>query len=172
MRLPRVGRVLPHADFKRNVFLRFAMSSLVDVWLRRVLLRRWGATLADTAYLSPGSYFNGSDFAIGDGCFLNHGCYIDTYAPVRLGRNVWIGQRTTILTATHDLGDASQRAGTPHGKPVVIEDGCWIGASVTVCPGCIIGPGCVIAAGAVVAHDCDANGLYGGVPAQRLRDLQ
>ena len=30
-----------------------------------------------------------------------------------------------------------------------------------------IAPGCVIAAGAVVNRDCDANGLYGGVPAWR-----
>ncbi|WP_372495087.1 acyltransferase [Nocardioides pinisoli] len=50
-------------------------------------------------------------------------------------------------------------------------NGAWIGAAVTVLPGVTIGPGCVVAAGSVVTADCQANGLYAGVPARRIRDL-
>lgn len=56
--------------------------------------------------------------------------------------------------------------------PIRIEDGCWIGANVTILPGVTIKAGTVIAAGAVVIHDCDENALYGGVPAKKIRDLQ
>lgn len=52
-----------------------------------------------------------------------------------------------------------------------MEDGCWLGGNVTVLPGVTIGRGCVIAAGAVVTKSCDPNGLYAGVPARRIRDL-
>lgn len=38
-------------------------------------------------------------------------------------------------------------------------------------PGVTVGKGCVVAAGAVVAADCAPNGLYGGVPARRIKDL-
>jgi maltose O-acetyltransferase len=169
--LRRLGRLLPHQDLARNLFLRFVMSSFVNVWLRRVLLRKWGAELGETAYIQPGSFFYSPNFEIGEGSFLNYGAWLDSYSRISIGRDVWIGQRTTVLTATHELGGEGRRAGTPTGIPVSIGDGCWIGACVTVCPGVTIGSGCVIAAGAVVAQDCESNGFYAGVPAVRKRDL-
>ena len=38
-------------------------------------------------------------------------------------------------------------------------------------PGVTIGEGCIVAAGAVVTKDCESHGLYAGVPARRIRDL-
>jgi maltose O-acetyltransferase len=43
--------------------------------------------------------------------------------------------------------------------------------NVTVLPGVTVGAGCVIAAGAVVASDLQPNGLYGGVPAKLIQEL-
>ncbi|HEX3960838.1 MAG TPA: DapH/DapD/GlmU-related protein [Trebonia sp.] len=83
----------------------------------------------------------------------------------------WIGTRCTILTQTHEIGDAGRRAAGSVDKPVAIGAGCWLGTGVTVLPGVSIGPGCVIAAGAVVTRDCEPDGLYAGVPAVRKRDL-
>ena len=34
--------------------------------------------------------------------------------------------------------------------PIVVHDGCWIGANSTILPGTVIEKGCVIAAGSVV----------------------
>ncbi len=52
-----------------------------------------------------------------------------------------------------------------------IGEGAWVGAGAMLLPGVTIGPGCVIAAGAVVSSDCEPDGLYGGVPAERIRYL-
>ena len=52
-----------------------------------------------------------------------------------------------------------------------IGKGCWIGANALIRPGVDIAAGRVIAAGAVVVKNCDANGLYAGVPARRVKDL-
>jgi maltose O-acetyltransferase len=54
---------------------------------------------------------------------------------------------------------------------VSVGNGSWLGTGVTVLPGVTIGEGCVIAAGAVVTADCAPDGLYAGVPARRIRDL-
>ncbi len=35
----------------------------------------------------------------------------------------------------------------------------------------IIGQGCIVASGAVVTRDCAEHGLYGGIPAKRIKDL-
>jgi maltose O-acetyltransferase len=38
-------------------------------------------------------------------------------------------------------------------------------------PGVTIGDGCTIASGAVVTRDCEPDGMYAGVPARRVKDL-
>lgn len=82
------------------------------------------------------------------------------------------GPNVLIFTGTHDIGPASCRAVHPAKfAPVVIGNGCWLGAGVIVHAGLTIGAGCVIASGAVVTADCEPNGLYAGVPAVRKREL-
>lgn len=70
------------------------------------------------------------------------------------------------------MGSSERRAGAGWAKPIHIEDGCWIGARVTVLGGVRIGRGSVVAAGAVVTRDVPENCLVGGVPARLLRQLE
>ncbi|WP_308493924.1 acyltransferase [Microbacterium terrisoli] len=77
-----------------------------------------------------------------------------------------------FVTATHVVGDATRRAAAATSAPIVVGDGVWIGARAIILPGVSIGDGCVIAAGAVVARDCEPHGLYGGVPAMRIRSYE
>lgn len=72
---------------------------------------------------------------------------------------------------THEIGDSRKRAGKPIGKDIVIKNGSWIGARVTILPGVTVGEGCIIAAGSVVTKDCLPNTMYGGVPAKFIKSL-
>ena len=112
-----------------------------------------------------------SRLRIGARCMLNAPLFIDLNDRVELGDEVSIGHHTTIITSTHLVGAAFRRAGVFQTAPVVIEDGCWLGAHVTVLPGVTIGRGAVVAAGAVVTGDVAANTMVGGVPARPLRPL-
>lgn len=85
---------------------------------------------------------------------------------------MWLASGCLILTATHDIGEPSQRAGTWRADRIAIDDGAWLGAATKVLPGVSIGAGWVIAAGSVVTTDCAPNGLYAGVPAVRKSDLR
>ena len=76
-----------------------------------------------------------------------------------------------IITDDHEIGPPWHRCGDRVARPVVIEDGVWIGARVTLLPGVTIGRGSVVAAGAVVNKDVPPNTLVGGVPARILRTL-
>lgn len=58
-----------------------------------------------------------------------------------------------------------------YAKPVHIGDDCWLGASVTVCPGVTIGNNCVIGAGSVVTRDIPANSFAAGVPCRVIREI-
>ncbi len=140
---------------------------------RPALLRLTGHKSIGKTYINPMCTFAGFGTRIGDGSFVNYGSYFDDSAPVTIGKNVGIGPLCTFLTGSHHLGPADHRiSGGGKHQPITVEDGCWIGGRVTVLPGVTIGRGCVIAAGAVVTKDCAPNGLYAGVPARRIKDLQ
>jgi maltose O-acetyltransferase len=127
--------------------------------------------LARTADVSANCFFGSADVAIGERSYLNQRVYIEASARVEIGEDVAIGPDVMLVTSTHRLGDSQRRWGALEAQPIVIGDGCWLGARVTVLPGVTIGHGCIIAAGAVVASDCGSDGLYGGTPARLKRDL-
>lgn len=108
---------------------------------------------------------------IGDNVFINSGCLIRP--NVRIGNCVSVGQQVAFISDTHDIGSTFRRASETSSRfdPIEIGDGCWIGARATILGGVSIGRGCVIAAGSCVISNCEANGLYAGVPAKRIRDL-
>lgn len=53
-------------------------------------------------------------------------------------------------------------------KPVVIQDDCWLGINVVVCPGVKIGKGSVVGANSVVVSDIPPYSVYAGVPAKEI----
>ena len=94
-------------------------------------------------------------------------------AQIIIHDNVTIGFENVFVTTSHNLGNGDQRADFRdyYCAPIEIEEGVWITTNCTILPGVHIGKGCVIAAGAVVTKDCEANNLYGGVPAVKLKRL-
>jgi acetyltransferase-like isoleucine patch superfamily enzyme len=56
-------------------------------------------------------------------------------------------------------------------RPVVVEDGAWIGMAALILPGVRIGAGAVVSAGAVVTSDVPPDTLVAGNPAAVVRSL-
>jgi maltose O-acetyltransferase len=87
-------------------------------------------------------------------------------AEVTIGRNVSIGPGSALHTATHAIGFASRRMQLPVlARPIVVEDGVWIGMHCLILPGVTIGRGSVVTAGAVVTDSVPPNSLVAGNPA-------
>lgn len=115
---------------------------------------------------------------IGKNVFINRNCNFYNYwnedAIIEIGDNVTIGFNVSLITASHDILDAEQRA--DHNKivckPITIGRGAWIGAHAIILPGVIIGDGAVVAAGAVVADNVSPNTVVGGVPAKIIKSLE
>lgn len=144
---------------------------VVPTVLRAPLLAALGVEVTGSR-IASGSFMGGRHLSVGAGTFVNRECFFDGSAPIRIGRRCAIGFRVSIVTGTHLPGGPERRAGANTAAPVVVGDGTWIGAGAMILPGVTIGEGCVIAAGAVVTKDCDAHGVYAGVPARRVRDLE
>jgi maltose O-acetyltransferase len=147
-----------------------AASILVPTRARWLLLRAYGIRI-DRAAVRERCYFGGPDITIGRAAYVNTGVFFDGTDAVVVGARAHLGMQAMILTGGHDLGPAHCRAGDITPAPVHIEEGAWIGARAVLMPGVRVGAGAVVAAGAVVTSDCGAGGLYGGVPARLLRQL-
>ena len=151
---------------------KFVASSVIPVRVRTRMLNWTGHDIHPTAAINPGQFIGAlTGLTMGPHSQLNYGCFFDLGAPVSIGAYTGLSYGTMVLTCSHELGDHDRRWGAAITAPVVIGDGCWIGAKVIILPGVTIGDGCMIAAGSVVASDCEADGLYGGSPARLLRTL-
>lgn len=147
-----------------------AASSLLPGKLRLRLYRAAGLGI-ETHRVEPGCFFSHPRITIGAGTYVNLQCFFSCWAPIAIGRDCDIASGVAFVTDSHELGPPERRAGDHLLRGITVGDGCWIGTRATILPGVEIGDGCVIAAGAVVTRDCDANGLYAGVPARRVRSL-
>lgn len=154
--------LLPRGAFGR---VRAAIYRLCGVRLQR------GSML-----LGPIELVGGGDvlsrFRVGTGCIINSPFYADVSGEVSIGDRVSIGHHCTIITSSHAIGPSSNRAGPMKPEPVVVEDGCWLGAGVTVLPGVKVGKGSVVGPGSLVAADVPPNKLVGGVPARVIKALE
>jgi maltose O-acetyltransferase len=148
-------------------------SGFVSIPMRAMLLKMFGAKLGKDCCIYEGSAFGRPNkLFLGDGVFINAGCRFDDSADIIIGTNVYIAACVQIITGTHRIGGPTCRAGRHESRPVSIGQGSWIGAAVTILPDVMIGTGCVVAAGSVVTTSLEPNGLYAGVPARRVRDLE
>ncbi|WP_043982293.1 acyltransferase [Priestia megaterium] len=148
-----------------------ASSNFVPNKLRIKIYNFCGMNVQAKAFW-PGSNFSGVNLKVGKGTWINSKCTFDNdIASITIGKNCGIGMEVLFCTSSHEIGDEDKRGGENIKLPIVVGDGCWIGARTTILPGIEIGKGCVIAAGAVVTKNCEPNGLYVGTPARRIKEL-
>jgi maltose O-acetyltransferase len=163
----------------RYLFVQFLVSLLPHNSLSRVrtLLYRLagfqigrGTVIMGKLTLTSGGPFAGM-LTVGTGCHLNAPFYAELNAPIVIGDNVSIGHNVVFITTNHDTSDATYRAGAVSFDGIVLEDGAWIGACVTILPGVTIGKGSLVSAGALVTQSVPVNRLVGGVPARIVKTL-
>jgi hypothetical protein len=53
-------------------------------------------------------------------------------------------------------------------RPIWVQDDCWLGTNVVVCPGVTIGKGSVVGANSVVTHDVMPYSVVAGSPARMI----
>lgn len=108
---------------------------------------------------------------IGSEVFIGKGVIIISRAGVIIGNGVGIAAGCKLITWNHDLNDHSlfvRNMGQIE-KPIVLEDGVWLGYNCVVLPGVTLRRGSVAAAGAVVTQDVPEYTVVGGVPAVEIK---
>lgn len=132
------------------------------------LLRMFGAKIGKGLVIKNEVRIKSPWFlTIGDNCWLGERCWIDNLDRVSIGSNVCISQGAMLLTGNHDY---TQPTMPYRNAPIVIEDGAWIGANSTVCPGVTVHENAILTVGSVATKDMNANGIYQGNPAVLKRE--
>ena len=90
---------------------------------------------------------------------------------------VCIGNHTSIAAQCYiiDMDHGVERNSLIQGQensvaPIHIGKDCWLAANVTVLKGSNIHDGAVIGAKSLVKGNCDAYGIYVGVPARKVKE--
>ena len=120
-----------------------------DTQAREAILRKLMPNRADGVYpQGPIQFDFGTHITMGKGSYANFNFIVLDENRVSIGEDVFIGPNCSILTPIHPL--CYQDRNTFHNKktgsdtnlewsaPVVIENNCWIGGSVTILPGVTI----------------------------------
>lgn len=92
-------------------------------------------------------------------------------------KNTSIAKGITVICQNHkfftpgDMPNCEDWGSNQTCEDVIVEDGCWIGANVTLCPGVIIPRGCLVAAGSVCVKGKNYKPytVIGGNPARILK---
>lgn len=148
---------------------------------RDEILKEMGIKLGKNVLLQGPIYFDyGCFISIGDNSYANFNFTVLDTCPVTIGKNVFIGTGVSIVTPLHPLryqdrnvymSEKGYITDKEYGKPITIEDNCWIASNVTICGGVTIGEGSVIGAGSVVTRSIPKNSLAFGSPCKVVRQI-
>ena len=118
---------------------------------------------------------DGAEIIIGRGTGISNTAFC-AWSKIELGEDVYIGGDCRIYDTDFHSLHKEDRVDWPDmhikTKPIHIQDGAWLGASVIVLKGVTIGANSVVGAGAVVTKDIPPNQVWAGNPARFLRNLK
>ncbi|MEM1003196.1 MAG: WcaF family extracellular polysaccharide biosynthesis acetyltransferase [Bacteroidota bacterium] len=138
--------------------------------LKVFILRLFGAKVGKRVVIKPNVNIKYPWFLkIGDNTWVGEGVWLDCLTVVDIGNNVCISQGALILNGNHDYKKSTFDLIV---KPIVIEDGAWIGAKCTVTQGITIGYHSVLTAGSVASRSLEPYAIYKGVPAVKIKERQ
>lgn len=134
---------------------------------RKYVLVLFGAKIGIEPRIRPGVIVKFPwKLKMGDYVWLGENCWIDNLEAVIIGNHCCISQGAMICTGNHDYKSSEFSL---NAKPVVLEDGVWIGARSVVCPGVTAAEQSVLSAGSVINTTMEANTVYQGNPAVAKR---
>lgn len=118
--------------------------------------------------------YGGGKLLIGRATYFGSNCFIlvQHNDEIRIGKHCAVSHNVHIRTSVHSrqYHYRDERYGEPEGKDIVIGSYVWIGANVFIGGGITIGDNVIIGANSVVTKNISSNTIWGGVPAEKIRD--
>lgn len=136
--------------------------------IKLFLLRLYGAKIGSGVVIKPHVNIKYPWLLdVGDNVWIGEYVWIDNLAKVTIADNVCVSQGALLLCGNHNykketfdliVGD------------ITLEQGVWIGAKATVCPGVTCKSHSVLAVGSVATSNLEPYSIYQGNPAKKIRE--
>lgn len=111
---------------------------------------------------------------IEDGVTIGEGTIISAAKSIHIKKNVLIASNCFVGDHNHEYRDITipiKYQEYKDVKKIIIEEGAWIGANATVCPGVTIGVNSVIGANSVVINNIPDYSVAVGAPARVIKKI-
>ena len=132
--------------------------------VKTILLRLFGAKIGRKVILKPGIHIKHPwKLEVSDSVWIGERVWIDNLAMVTIHSNVCISQGAYLCTGNHDFKSPTFGLIT---KPILLEEGVWIGAFACLGPGVTAKSHSILNMGSVQTKDMEAYGIYQGNPAE------
>lgn len=139
---------------------------LLHGW-RALILRLFGAQLGRGVRVHGSArIWLPANLELGDHVLIGPGARLYNQGRITIGTKTVVSQRAHLCASTHSLDDSDFQLVL---RPVVIGKGCWVAAEAFVGPGVTMHDGSVLAARGALFEDAEADGVYRGNPALRIK---
>ncbi|MGC8886308.1 MAG: WcaF family extracellular polysaccharide biosynthesis acetyltransferase [Verrucomicrobiia bacterium] len=161
------GSIIKRALWYIANILFFKSSVPYPSKIKVALLRIFGAKVGNGVVIKSSVNIKYPWFLeIGNNSWIGEEVWIDNLTDVKIGNNVCISQGVYLCTGNHNYKKVTFDLIV---KPIIIEDGVWVGAKAIVCPGVTLKSHSVITAGSVVTKDAQSFTIYQGNPAKEIK---
>lgn len=130
-------------------------------------LRLFGAKIGNSVVIKPSVNIKYPwHLFVGDFTWIGENVWIDNLAPVTIGAHCCLSQGAFLFCGNHNY---KKERFDLMVSPIVLEQGAWVGAKATLCPGTTMGDHSVLATGSVASGNLESRWLYQGNPALKIR---
>jgi putative colanic acid biosynthesis acetyltransferase WcaF len=135
--------------------------------VKRGMLRIFGARVGKGLIIKPHVNIKYPwKLAIGDHVWIGEGVWIDNLAQVTLNNHSCISQGALLLCGNHNYKKPTFDLMVAE---IILEEGAWAGANTVICPGVTLGSNSLLTVGSIAVSSLEADWIYQGNPAQKLR---
>jgi putative colanic acid biosynthesis acetyltransferase WcaF len=135
--------------------------------VKKLILTIFGAKIGANVVLKPKINIKYPwMLSVDNDVWIGENVWIDNLAMVTIGTNSSLSQGAMLLTGNHDYTSSKFDLIV---KPIVLEEGTWLGAQSIVCPGVTCYSHATLSVGSVATKNLEPYSIYQGNPAVRIK---